>query len=93
MKPTLKFKDVNDKLMKSAGFKKVLFRDNSNINLDSFIYWDNKKGLRLMTTAGKKITLERLINYAIDQAAYRTRKRYKELVANLDFGKDGFIYE
>lgn len=91
-KVTTSGKDINDALMKQAGFKRHPNMDDPSFNSCGRItYWTNDNGLNLITNKDEKITLERLIQMVTNQAAYWTRRKFKDKVLSIDFGQDGFV--
>ena len=71
-------KDVNDKLMKSAGFHRCPKLDNPTFNnvatsLNPISYWINDIGIRIVTLKKEKIDLPTLIKNIANNAAYQTR--------------------
>lgn len=67
-------------LLRKAGFKYC-----------SLGYWENAKGIRIAYNGDDNMTLEQLVQYVSNQAAYWTRRRIKRAITLIDCGTDEFI--
>ena len=87
-------KDVNDKLMQSAGFYRCPQLDVKSFNdyeksLHPISYWVNDLGVRVVTLKREKIDLPKLVQLITENVTYQTRRRIRDQLRCLDYG-EGF---
>lgn len=85
-------KDINDKLMKEAGFRRSAEDDPSFNTCGDITYWINDEGIQFITSKKERLTLKNLVKYVANNVAYQTRKRSWEKITNaFDRSGDPFI--
>lgn len=85
-------KDINDKLMKEAGFVRCPVMDNPKFNACGNIsYWINSNGIRIVTGKDERINLSRLVELVANNVAYITRHQIRVQLASIDVGVKGFV--
>jgi len=84
--------DVNDKLMKEAGFYRDLEWDNVLFNVCGDIsYWVNSSGIKVVTVKKDKIFVNELIKRVADNVAYQTRRKMGDKVIGMISNELGFV--
>ena len=74
-------KDVNDKLLRSAGFERDPRLDGSEFNACGNIsYWINNRGLRIVTSKKVKMSMKQFVLAIVSQTVYLTKKQIKEKI-------------
>lgn len=80
-------KDVNDKLLRSAGFERDPRLDGPKFNVCGDIsYWVNNRGLRIVTSKKVKISMKEFVAAITAQAVYLTKKRAKAKISEIADG-------
>lgn len=79
-------KDVNNAMLKKAGFERDLNLDGPKFNtLGRISYWKNKRGVRVITKRDKKMSLEELVNHIINHSSYLVREELRKKIMSCEY--------